>query len=158
MSSEHTDQNTTHTVILPKSIIRKVGPKSADDELCPICHEIIAVDAAMLEHIGTATNTGCMKRFHEECLISWFCSVQGIPSCPIDRKHLLQPHEMNPWMEQPGDAHLRRFDDFLQGLFLTDPIVATRLLDIRNEIFELNRAAAEEPDSPMSEAGSEHSA
>ena len=93
-------------------------------------------DTAMLEHAGTATDPGCTKRFHEECLISWFrSSAQDNPSCPIDRKPVLQPDELNPW--EKSVEMLLHYNDMLQDLFLTDHAVAARLLDKRDTILEL---------------------
>lgn len=72
-----------------------------DDEVCPICHEALAADAA--RH----ALDGCGHAFHAACLIGWL--RRGGLSCPCCRADLAQAADALgdlPLYERA--AHLRR--------------------------------------------------
>ena len=82
---------------LPQTLFRTTGPKPHEDRDCLVCWEPLA-ETPTIEHVGTADLPGCGRRFHEDCLNSYYReAAQSAATCLLCRAYILNPGETNPW-------------------------------------------------------------
>ena len=107
----------TNLTTLPRTLLRTTVPKPNQDSDCLVCWEPLA-DTPTIEHVGTAVLPGCGRRFHEECLHTYYLEAdqqdhEGL-LCLLCRAVIVGHFGENPWSANNLFTRIRNGTDTLQ--------------------------------------------